>query len=231
LNRPTISIVTPWRDQIQFIPGYLQAVKGADEVHIVDGGCSPEGKRCLLAAFGSMVHFKCDPWSFSAACNAGLKRCTADIVVMLNNDVRATGPWLDYVRAQVKRDTLYGPELLTQHVPQAGMVIPFLSGWCVGARREVWEELGGFDDATYQRGYWEDNDLSFRAMAAGMNIVRADWPIEHLAGPDGRSGNNTAVTHPDYYADVDKNRASFTRRVLSHVFGELREPTAEGVAA
>lgn len=217
--RPTVSIVTPWKDQLGFLPAYLEAVKGADEVIVVDGGCTPESKRVLMSVFGSVLHMPGE-FSFSKACNKGISVASGDIVIMLNNDVRRTGNWLDLVRAQVKRGALYGPELLRVTIAAAGVSAPYISAWCLAARRDVWAGLAGFDWETFTGGYWEDNDLCFRAVMADLSLVRVDWPILHLGnGTSGLNGRQTPQTLA--------NMAAFEKRVCEAVY----PPTGEGAAA
>lgn len=47
--------------------------------------------------------------------------------------------------------------------------VSWITGAALAIRREVWDQLGGFD-AAYGRGYWEDVDLCVRARQAGWDI-------------------------------------------------------------
>lgn len=48
--------------------------------------------------------------------------------------------------------------------------VDYVSGCCLLVRRQVWEQLGGFDEL-FSPGYFEDVDLAFRARAAGKRVV------------------------------------------------------------
>lgn len=51
--------------------------------------------------------------------------------------------------------------------------VPFVVGAAMALRRQVWEELGGFDE-DFNPAYYEDTDLCFRARRAGRPVVY--WP-------------------------------------------------------
>lgn len=53
-------------------------------------------------------------------------------------------------------------------------IVSWTTGGAMAVRRDVWQQLGGFDLA-YGRGYWEDVDLCVRAALAG-------WQTWHYPG-------------------------------------------------
>jgi GT2 family glycosyltransferase len=206
-----ISIITPVLDQPQFIADYARAVAGADEVIIVDTGCTPEN-RGRWASIQKLIFYPHAGHNYGHWCNAGYTYSEGDIVVFLNNDIAATGDWLEQVR-DIEHGAIYGPELQAQIID--GVTVPFLSGWCIAATRATWERMkpyehtGPWNTISYPAaGYWEDNALCFEAMLLGIRLVQTQWPISHLNG-----GNNTSKARPAYYADVTRNRATFARRV------------------
>ncbi len=210
--RLPVLVITPWRDHLELIPDYERAVRGA-HVIIVDNA-SLEQSRAELEALALRLggsYLRSDtPMPYGQACNAGLMLASAerkvDYAIVLNNDIRATGRWLHAALADMRSGEagLYGPEMQAQVVD--GAVIPFLSGWCIGAPLAVWERLAGFDDREFTGNYWEDNDLCFRAVCHGFKLHRRDWPIVHLRGI-------TANSTPGAYDGVAANRAAFERRV------------------
>src|SRR4051812_2624041 len=121
----SISIITPVLDHPEMIPAFAAATIEADVV-IVDTGSAPEHRKQWMKV-GKLVDYPTKGHNYGHWCNAGYQHATGDIIVFLNNDVRAVGPWLEHVAAQVQPGALYGPELLTQTV--AGVTVPFLSGW------------------------------------------------------------------------------------------------------
>lgn len=52
--------------------------------------------------------------------------------------------------------------------------IAFLNGFCLMIKRQVIESIGWFDEATFGRGYGEENDYCLRARKAGWALALAD---------------------------------------------------------
>lgn len=211
----SLSIITPWLDHPEFLDDYAAAVAGADEVIVIDNGSAPEPAAALrdaCAAHGwRLLRSEANLW-FGPASNWGLQEAAGDILVCLNNDVRAAGAWLSLVRRDTIPGALCGPGVAAQRV--AGVEVPYVEGWCVAAHRAVWQALGGFDTETYERCYYEDADLSWRAAVAGLQLIQTDWPIAHIA-------NGTSATLPEAHAATARNRIRFAARV--------RELRAQGV--
>jgi GT2 family glycosyltransferase len=51
--------------------------------------------------------------------------------------------------------------------------VPLAHGFCFGVSRTVIDEIGGFDETNFPRGYGEENDYCFRASDAGFGLVVA----------------------------------------------------------
>lgn len=180
----TVSIVTPWLAHPELRAEYDRATAGA-EVIIVDTS-------------------DMRPFSFAAACNLGIARATGDIIVCLNNDIQAVPGWLDAVRRDVKPGALYGVSTDIRVVD--GYTIMYLEGWCIAALVQTWRDLGGWDAETFQRPYWEDVDLSWRATQQQIRLVRRPWMVTHL-------GNRTSATTPGAYDASAANGRAFARKV------------------
>jgi glycosyltransferase involved in cell wall biosynthesis len=223
-----IAIVTPWLDHPEFAADYEAAVGGMAcgvQVVVVDNGSTAENAAVLRAMVGRLggVYVRNDSnrW-FAAANNQGLAAATGEVVVFLNNDIAlpdpAAGPvWLERVRRDVAAGGMYGPSLRRAAVagadgegPGAVRSVQYIEGWCVAARREVWERLGGWDAATYAMPYWEDTDLSLRAVRAGQRLVKTDRP---LAGPQGeRTSRDVPGRWPRWRTAVAHNGRKFAER-------------------
>jgi hypothetical protein len=175
--RRTVGVVTPWIDHPELLPAYKQATERADMVIVVDNGGAPE-------SWGPDVGIIYDggPFGFAESNNLGALYVDGDmdIVVFLNNDVQADPAWLDRVREDVQDGAIYGPSIGTQTLN--GVPIPYVEGWCVAATRETWEKVGGWDAERFPKPYWEDVELSLRAVRRGVELRRAPWPIRHLGG-------------------------------------------------
>jgi glycosyltransferase involved in cell wall biosynthesis len=65
---------------------------------------------------------------------------------------------------------------------------------------------GPWDAPNFQGPYWEDNDLCYRALQAGIGLVAVQWPIQH-------KGGRTAGALVKHGATFEANRATFVSRV------------------
>ena len=85
---------------------------------------------------------------------------------------------------------------------------PWVPGTCLAVHEQLWERLGGFDDAYFL--YWEDVDLSHRCLVAGGSVVtRGDLEVVHSVGGT-QGGAKSAV----YYRYNCRNRLLFAARHL-----------------
>ena len=60
--------------------------------------------------------------------------------------------------------------------------LPTAHGFCMFIKREVIDEIGYFDEATFGRGYGEENDFSFRALDFGYKNLLCDNTIIYHKG-------------------------------------------------
>ncbi len=51
--------------------------------------------------------------------------------------------------------------------------VPLIHGFCMGITKDVINEIGGFDEVHFPKGYGEENDFCFRATNAGYSLVIA----------------------------------------------------------
>ena len=129
---------------------------------------------------------------FAETCNAGAARTTADILVFLNDDTVVQPGWLECLvgateRAAIAGSALFYPDGQIQHsgvflrrdpagrleaynrrTPSPSGPIPAVTGACLAIRRDVWDDLAGFDES-YRNGY-EDVDLCLRARQDGHEV-------------------------------------------------------------
>lgn len=150
---------------------------------------------------------------FPGAANRGMRVHPERDVVLLNADCEVYGDWLERLRAaaysgaDVASVTPLGEEasIATYAAPSvdgqpvasaarldelarklnAGRVVevPVGVGFCLYLRRACLLEIGEFDEATYGRGYGEENDLCLRARRSGWrHVVAADVFVRHSGG-------------------------------------------------
>src|SRR5262249_59808876 len=125
---------------------------------------------------------------YAAGCNQGLAQARGRYVVFLNNDTVVTEGWLEGLVACALHDWpavgLVGAVTNSCRAPQqipadyagpggleefaarrareyAGRALSVerLAGFCLLARREVLDQIGGFDEG-YGLGFFDDDDLS-----------------------------------------------------------------------
>jgi len=80
-----------------------------------------------------------------------------------------------------RRSPLFDPESMGRWARDDAREVDIVSGCFLLIRRELWDELGGFDEAFFM--YGEDADLCLRARRAGSRCrICPDAEIVHLGG-------------------------------------------------
>lgn len=212
----TISIITPWKNgATTLLPDYAKAIPTDIQIVIVDNASDPADAEALLAFIGERggVYIRNDEnRGFAAANNQGYAQTTGDIVIFLNSDIAADPIWVQSVTHDVADGALYGPSLAQQML--FGEVWPYVEGWCIAATRKTWDRVGVWNDRDYPTPYWEDNDLSLRALEENVKLVQTAWPIQH-------KGGQTAGPLRNHAESFEHNREQFMRR-LARVASEKR---------
>lgn len=139
---------------------------------------------------------------FGRSVNRGVDATSADIVFLLNTDVRPEGDVVSPVLKHFTDPKVFGVSLnegkyawakpkiergFLGHEPGEKTNKPHATFWISGGsgafRKSMWDSLGGLD-TIYTPFYWEDVDLSFRAMKRGWKLIwepRARVEHEHEA--------------------------------------------------
>jgi GT2 family glycosyltransferase/tetratricopeptide (TPR) repeat protein len=147
---------------------------------------------------------------FPAGCNQGLAQARGRYIVFLNNDTVVTDAWLDGLVSWALRDWpavgMVGAVTNASRAPQqvpvdyqgldgvdrfvarrrrayAGQALEVerLTGFCLLARRDVLERVGGFDER-YGLGLFDDDDLCVRVRQAGFRLLLAQDVFVHHFG-------------------------------------------------
>lgn len=100
----------------------------------------------------------------TSAWNHGCRVSTGDFLVLLNNDVTCSGPFLE----KLKERAGHGIAGVVMR-PDPDLQIYVLEGWCLGFYRQTFERLGGFDENF--RLYFSDTDFQYRAHKLGLPLT------------------------------------------------------------
>ena len=185
---------------------------------------------------------------FSSTVNTGVKKSDAEFVVLLNSDVVPHAGFLKSPLESLSRDNnIFGVGCMDESVEgdkkvnrgrgiahwskgflhhSRGEVDESDTFWISGGssviRRELFAKLDGFDEI-YSPFYWEDIDLSYRAMKAGYKILFDNKSIVehyHHEGAIKKHYNNERITTISYRNQIIfiwKNITSY-KLLLNHIF-------------
>lgn len=190
-------LVEPWLERC--VDSVMASEGVTTDVVVVDNGCTGGASRRLGPRAGVTVIEPGENLGFAGGCNLGARNATGEVLALVNSDavvapealaalaVVALEPGVGIATASIRLAD--EPERLNS----AGNDIHFLgfswsgkfgqaaaafdkprdvlgaSGAGLALRRELWEELGGFDDAYF--AYHEDAELSIRCWQRGLRVV------------------------------------------------------------
>ncbi|MBN2548175.1 MAG: glycosyltransferase family 2 protein [Anaerolineales bacterium] len=188
-----------------------------DEIILVDNASSDGGPDFVGTHYPNVRLLRnAENKGFAAACNQGAQIANGEILVFLNQDTQVLAGWLTALLASLHQSPMVGlttSKLLLMSEPDqihlCGQDIHFtgfssgrgfqtpatsfcepaavaaVSGAAFAIRKDLWERLGGFDEAFFM--YYEETDLSWRAMLAGYHCLYVPASIAlhdyHLGKP------------------------------------------------
>lgn len=195
----SVSIVLPnWNGAYllrKHLPFVIQAVKGA-EIIVADDASSDESVKLLKSEFPKVkvVENKIRH-GFAGNVNSGVAAASGEITVLLNTDVRPKKDFLVPLLSHFSDSNVFAVGCLEESHEQGkillrgrgearwekgffihirGEVDKSDTAWVAGGsgafRKSMWDKLGGMD-TLYSPFYWEDIDLSYRALKAGWRLV------------------------------------------------------------
>lgn len=226
------------------LPGVLGAVKaqGAGEVIVVDDG-SEDGSLQLLRSEFPVVRVVAMPENvgFGPACMAGIHASKGDIVYLLNTDVSVDPSFLGSLIESMADDDVFAvssvnvlagsPETPSEtrhphfrkgffmfytHAPQGEPPYEtfFAPGGYSAFRKDRFLQIGGFDPL-FEPFYWEDVDLSYRALKRGWRIL-VD-PRSRIRHEHGHSVINSKWGRARAEAALRRNRFLFMWKNVTSV--------------
>lgn len=134
-------------------------------------------------------------YGFSSTVNNGVKNAKGDILILLNTDVIPKGDFLEPLLNHFTDQDVFAVGCLEESVEKDGIILRgrgvgqwrrgflihekgnldkdntlWVSGGSGAFKRKIWEKLGGLN-TLYNPFYWEDIDISYRALKSGYKIM------------------------------------------------------------
>ncbi|WMW64097.1 FkbM family methyltransferase [Nitratidesulfovibrio liaohensis] len=101
--------------------------------------------------------------------------------------------------------------------------IPTAVGFCMLIRRACLTETGPFDEATFGRGYGEENDFCMRAAALGWrHLLAADVFVRHAG--EMSFGDDAAPLKEAAFATIQRMYPDYLRTVAAHCAADPARP-------
>jgi GT2 family glycosyltransferase len=137
----------------------------------------------------------------------------------------------DFCRSNaLPSDAATWAEAALQAGPPCYPDLPTGVGFCMAIRRAAWDEVGDLDQATFGRGYGEENDFCLRAAGHGWRNVLCDNAfVAHEGGvtfaaeglvPGGENLARLVARYPDY-----------NRRVAEFIMADPLRARREAIVA
>jgi glycosyltransferase involved in cell wall biosynthesis len=193
-----MSVVLPTRDRANVVANAVRTILQNDypdfELVVVDQSDSDSTATALEPFFpDKRLHYlRTSARGRSAGQNAGFREARGRLVLVTDDDCTVPADWLRRFAAAFAEDSrigvvfgnvLAGPEQSgAGRIPTYLRSQPFLArrlpdklyvegiSSCLGVRRDVWEELGGFDEMLGVGGRFkagEEGDIALRALLHG----------------------------------------------------------------
>jgi GT2 family glycosyltransferase len=248
------SIVIPTRERLPYLEVALASIapaagqEGVEVLVVDDAGASPQA-RALAARFGVRYEPHLEPLGLNAARNTGVERSTGELVVFVDDDIRASPQWLgallEAAREHPLVDVFTGPirPSLEGRLPRScgresspvttldlGAVdgeAPYAWGANMAIRRSALERVGPFDVSLEHGGDEQEWQERLRAQTPGARVLYvARAAVEHRrAGADTRLRALSRTAHVRGQAarrlDARRGAAPSLRRELVTLAGCL----------
>ncbi|OGH04067.1 MAG: hypothetical protein A2W22_00375 [Candidatus Levybacteria bacterium RBG_16_35_11] len=142
---------------------------------------------------------------FSSNINRGVKKATGEVLILLNTDVSPDPLFLKPLLKHFRNKDVFAVGCLERSIEADGNVVLrgrgvgiwkrgflvhkrgevnredtlWVSGGSGAFKKEIWDKIGGFN-SLYDPFYWEDIDLSYRAVKSGYKILfEPDSLVKH----------------------------------------------------
>jgi len=230
---PEIVICIPVWDNLRFTlvstQQIFQTTPGDYALLVVDNGSeddTPRFLRDMEAQHPDKFFTITNPenYGYPRALNQGIAwgiEHGCEYSLCLNNDIIITdASWLECLISPLREDRrqLVGARLIdfNELARFNGEIIPYLEGWALAFHKQFLEDVGRFDEE-YSPGWFEDVDLSYRAVKAGYRLTQgASFEWQHRgtqrAGPLWHLGGQTGYGRLDSVGILKRNQAYFAEK-------------------
>ncbi len=207
MSNHSVSVVIPNWNGVELFQKHLKSVVtavGSAEIIVVDDASADTSVAYLKKNFPTiMVIEKRKNEGFASTVNVGVKAAKGDIVVLLNTDVEPENGFLPPLLAHFEDPSVFAVGCLEKSHEKDGVVergrgiawwekgffvhkkgdtdqstTAWVSGGSGAFRKSAWQKLGGMD-TLYNPFYWEDIDLSYRAVKSGYRLVFEKKSVVH----------------------------------------------------
>ena len=260
---PTASIVIPTRARPAYLDVTLasvmdQARRAGAEVLVVADGADPATEAVAHRHAARLVALD-RPRGLNAARNLGVRRAQAELIVLLDDDVRVGPDWLDSLLAGARHAPGYGvlggpiraelegggpracgresPPITTLDLGPADCDTQYVWGANMALRRATFDAVGEFDETLGGRGDEEEWERRYAARGGRVRYVAAAGIVHRRDAADARltrlSRAAYALGRTARRNDVAKHSApppSYELRVLAGcAWHTLRRRCAYGI--
>ncbi len=200
-----ISVIIPAHNNSNSLGRVLEAVAASKyshyEVIVVDDGSTDASRDIAKSSAARVLELPKRPYGPAYARNRGAEMALGDVLLFVDADVVVCPDTLAKVADTFARHpeiaAMFGsyddhPEAMDfvsryknlfhhfVHQQAREDAVTFWSG-CGAVRRNVFFEMGGFDEASYPRPSIEDVDLGYRLRAAGHKVaLNKQIQVQHL---------------------------------------------------
>lgn len=199
MEKNKVTIVIPnynGRDLIlanlpKVIRAYKNKVNKIEEIIVVDDGSSDDSVKIIKNNFPEirLIKHKVNR-GFSSAVNTGVRHAKGNLVALLNSDVYPDPYFLQHSLKYFDDQKVFAVSFHTKGYSwvkgrfEDGFIVYeeakegtkthetfFANAGGAVYSRQIWNKLNGMDEALFSPFYWEDVDISYRALKRGYRIL------------------------------------------------------------
>jgi GT2 family glycosyltransferase len=232
-----VTAVIVAHDSAHALPSCLDALAGEGVPALVVDNASTDGSANLAAARRARVLRNALNEGYGRANNRGVRAAETAFVLICNPDVALDRGAVATLLAAAGRHPdagLYAPRLVeadgrvffqarsllapgrdaTRKAPEGDACAPFLSGACFLIRRDLFLDLGGFDERIFL--FYEDDDLCRRIRDRGLALI-------HVHGAVARHGRGRSSAPRPGRVFTSRWHQAWSKAYVSEKYG-LRNP-------